>query len=167
MTKNLRAVSKWLKKAGPRLSMAKCHFGVQEVDFLGLTITSEGVAPQKQKIATYLEEVNFLRSKKALAQHIEILNYYQNYMPRLAERFPPFFQLLKTRDAKAKIPLTLDLMKDFKEINEALDRCCLLALPQPLPGKQFVHMADASLQAAGYAVLTRDDINLKYTSTQN
>ena len=29
--------------------MAKCHFGVQEVDFLGRTITTKGVAPQKQK----------------------------------------------------------------------------------------------------------------------
>ena len=57
-------------------------------------------------------------------------------------------------------------MKGFREINEALDRCCQLALRQPLPGKQLVLMTDASFQAAGYAVLIEDDPNQKYTSTR-
>ena len=63
---NLRAVFQCLQKAGLKLSMAKCHFGVQEVEFLGGTITTKGVAPQKQKIAKFLEKVKFPRSKKAL-----------------------------------------------------------------------------------------------------
>ena len=57
-------------------------------------------------------------------------------------------------------------MKDCKEINEALDRCCQLAFRQPLPGKQLVLMTDASFQAAGYAVLIEDDPDQKYTSTR-
>ena len=57
-------------------------------------------------------------------------------------------------------------MKEFRQINEALDRCCQLALRQPLPGKQLVLMTDASFQAAGYAVLIEDDPNQKYTSTR-
>ena len=57
-------------------------------------------------------------------------------------------------------------MKEFREINEALDRCCQLALRQPLPGKQLVLITDASFQAAGYAVLIEDDSNQKYTSTR-
>ena len=48
-------------------------------------------------------------------------------------------------------------MKDFRELNEALDRCCQLALRQPLSGKQLVLMTVASFQAAGYAVLIEDD----------
>ena len=52
-------------------------------------------------------------------------------------------------------------MKEFREINEALDRCCQLALRQPLPGKQLFFLTDASFQAAGYAVLIKDDPNQK------
>ena len=166
LIKNLRAVFQCLRKAGLKLSLAKCHFGVQEVDFLGRTITTKGVAPQKQKIANFLEKVNFPRSKKALQRYIGFLNYYRNYIPRLAEQLTPFFQLLKTTDAKAKISITPDIMKDFREINEALDRSCQLALRQPLPGKQLVLMTDASFQAAGYAVLIEDDPSQKYTSTR-
>ena len=166
LIKNLQGVFQCLRKAGLKLSMAKCHFGVQEVDFLGRTITTKGVAPQKQKITKFLEKVKFPRSKKALQRYIGFLNYYRNYIPRLAEPLTPFFELLKTTDAKTKIPITPDIMKEFREINEALDRCCQLALRQPLPGKQLVLMTDASFQAAGYAVLIEDDPNQKYTSTR-
>ena len=50
--------------------------------------------------------------------------------------------------------------------NEALDRCCQLALREPLPGKQFVLMSEASSEAAGYAVLIEDNPTQKYTSTR-
>ena len=160
LIRNLRAVFfQCLRKTGLKLSMTKCHFRVQEVDFLGRTITTKGVAPQKLKIAKFLEKVKFPRSKKALQRYIGFSNYYRNYIPRLAERPTPFFQLLKTTDAKTKIPFTPDIMKEFREINKALDRCCQLALRQPLPDKQLVLMTDASFQAAGYAVLIEDDPN--------
>ena len=84
---------------------------------------------------------------------------FRNYIPRLEERLTPFFQLLKTRDTKTKIPITPDIIEEFREINEALDRSCL-------PGKQLVLMTDASFQAAGYAVLIEDDPNQKNTSTR-
>ena len=83
----------------------------------------------------------------------------------MAERLTPFLQLLKTADAKTKMQITPDIMKEFREINEALDRRCQMALRQPLPGKQIVLMTDASFQAAGYTVLIEDDPNQKYTST--
>ena len=53
--------------------------------------------------------------------------------------------------------VTTDLLEQFTEINKALDRCCELALKQPLPNKQIALMTDASFSAAGYAVLREDD----------
>ena len=115
LIKNLRAVFHCLRKAGLKLSMGICLFGVQEVDFLGRTITTKGVAAQKQKFAKFLEKVKIPRSKKALQRYIGFLNYYRKYIPRLEERLTPFFQLLKTTDAKTKIPITPDIMKEFKD----------------------------------------------------
>ena len=159
--KNLRAVFQCPKKTGLKLSVAKCHFGVQGVDFLGRTITTKGIAPKKQKTPKFLEKFKLQRSKKTLQRYIGFLNYYQNYTLRLAERLTPFFQLLKTTDARAKIPITPEIMKEFRERNEALDRCCQLALRQRLPGKQLILMTNASVGAAGYAVLIGDDPNQK------
>ena len=52
------------------------------------------------------------------------------------------------------------------EINRDLDKCSQLALKQPLPNKQLVLMTDASFTAAGYAILTEDDPNQKYSSVK-
>ena len=62
--------------------------------------------------------------------------------------------------------VTPDLLDKFSEINKALDRCCKLALKQPLPNKQIALMTDASFTATGYAVLIEDDPLEKYTSTR-
>ena len=75
----LRAVFQCLRKAGLKFSMAKCHFGVQEIVFLGRTITTKRVAPQLQKIAKFLEKVKFSRSKTALQRYIGFLNFYRNF----------------------------------------------------------------------------------------
>ena len=57
LIKTLRAVFQCLPKAGLKLSVAKCHFGVQKLDFFGKTITTKGVALQKQKVTKFLEKV--------------------------------------------------------------------------------------------------------------
>ena len=84
----------------------------------------------------------------------------------MAQRLSPFFQLLKTTEAKAKSPIILDKLKEFRQVNDAQDQFCPLALCQSLPGKQFVLMTDATFQAAGDAVLIEDDPNQKRTSTR-
>ena len=95
--------------------------------------------------------------------NLGFLNYYRNYIPRLSEKLTPFFKLL-TKDENVLV--TPDLLEKFTEINKALDRCCELALKQPLPNKQIALLTDASFSAAGYAVLIEDDPLEKYTSTR-
>ena len=90
-------------------------------------------------------------------------NYYRSYIPRLSEKLIPFFQLLKNDE---KVLVTQELVEHFNEINRDLDRCSQLALKQPLPKKQLVLMTDANFTAAGYAILTEDDPNQKYTSVK-
>ena len=65
-----------------------------------------------------------------------------------------------------KVLVTTDLLEQFIEINKALNRCCELALKQPLPNKQIALMTDASFSAAVYGVLIEDDPLKNYTSTR-
>ena len=160
---NLRATFECIRTAGLKLTMHKCHFGAKEIDFLGRTITPEGVRPQRPRVQNFLEKTKFPKSKKALQRYLGFLNYYRNYNPRLSEKLTPFFKLLKN---DAKVTVTPDLLEQFTDINKALDRCCELALKQPLPNKQIALMTDASFSAAGYAVLIEDDPMEKYSSTR-
>ena len=112
---NLRATFQCIREAGLKLSMHKCHFGATEIDFLGRTITPEGVKPQKERITNFLE-----KNKTSLKNYLGFLNYYRNYIPRLSEKLVPFFQLLKKDE---KVLVTSELVEQFNEINRDLDRC--------------------------------------------
>ena len=161
LIRNIKAVFACVRKAGLKLSMEKCHFGVRQVDFLGRTISPEGVAPQTHKIKNFLSKLRFPKTKKALQRYLGFVNYYRNYIPRMAEKLQPFYKLLKTDVA---INITQDLIDTFELVNKALDDACELALKQPLPGKQLVLMTDASFRSAGYALMMEDDPQQKLSS---
>ena len=140
---NLRATFKCIQEAGLKLTMHKCHFGAKEIDFLGRTITPQGVKPQKQNVQNFLEKTKFPKSKKALQRYLGFLNYYRNYVPRLSERLAPFCKMLKSDE---KVLVSKELVQQFEEINRALDKCCDLALQQPIPNKQIALMTEALVQ---------------------
>ena len=66
-----------------------------------------------------------------------------------------------------KVLVSNELVQQFEEINRPLDKCCDLALRQPIPNKQIALMTDASFGAAGYAVLIEDDPSQKFTLIRN
>ena len=90
LTQNIRAVFQCIRIAGLKLTIEKCHFGVRQVEFLGRTISSEGVSPQTHKIQSFLNKLRFPKSKKALQRYLGFVNYYRNYVPWMAEKLNPF-----------------------------------------------------------------------------
>ena len=101
LIKNIRAVFKCIREAGLKLIIEKCHFGVTQIEFLGRTITPNGVAPQNQKVKNFLSKVRFPKSKKQVQKHIGFVNYYRNYIPRLSEKLIGMYELLKA-DSKIR-----------------------------------------------------------------
>ena len=161
LIKNIRAVFKCIRKAGLKLTIEKCHFGVTQVEFLGRTITSNGIAPQDHKITNFLSKIRFPRSKKQVQKYIGFINYYRNYIPRLSEKMIGIYELLK---ADAKITISEELVDNFKAINASLAEACGLALRQPIAGKQYVLMTDASFRASGYALMIEENDDKKLLS---
>ena len=161
LTRNIRAVFKCIRQAGLKLTIEKCHFGVRQVEFLGRTISPEGISPQARKIQNFLAKLQFPKSKKALQRYLGFVNYYRNYIPRMAEKLNPFYKLLKT---EVPINITSDLKETFDSVNTALSNACELALKQPIPGKQLVLMTDASFRSAGYALMIEDNPDQKIQS---
>ena len=158
---NIKTVFECIRKAGLKLTIAKCHFGVKQVDFLGRTITPEGVSPQSEKVKQFLQKLKFPKSKKALQRYIGFLNYYRNYIPRLSEKLSPFFKLLKET---SQFCIPNKVLDTFNELNQQLEKSCSLALKQPIKNQQLILMTDASFTAAGYAIMIEDDPNHKLQS---
>ena len=161
LTRIIRAVFKCIRPAELKLTIKRCHFGVRQVEFLGRTISPEGISPQARKIQNFLDNFRFPKSKKALQRYLGFVNYYRNYIPRMAEKFNPFYKLLKS---EVPINITSELKETFDSINEVLSDACELALQQPIPGKQLVLMTDASFRSAGYALMVEDNPDQKIQS---
>ena len=86
------------------------------------------------------------------------MSYYRDFFPRIAEKPNPFYKMLKT---KVPINITSELKKTFDSVNKALSDACELALKQPIPGKHFALLTDASLRSAGYALMIEDNPDQK------
>ena len=161
LTRNIRAVFKCIRQAGLKLTIEKCHFGVRQVEFLGRTISPEGISPQARKTQNFHAKLRFPKPKKALQHYLGFVNYYKNYIPRLAKKLNPFYKMLKT---EVPINITSELKETFDSVNKVLSDACELALKQPIPGKQLVLMTDASFRGAGHALMIEDNPDQKIQS---
>ena len=96
LTQNIRAVFKCIHHAGLKLAIEKFHFEVRQVELLRRTILPEGISPQARKIQNFLDELRFLRSTKATQRYLGFVNFYRNFIPRMAEKLDLSYKLLKT-----------------------------------------------------------------------
>ena len=83
---NLELVSQQLNKAGLKLSMSKCEFGQKQIEYLGKTISSTGIAPIEKRVTDYLTKLKPPNSVKALQRYLGFVNFYRSYIPRLADK---------------------------------------------------------------------------------
>ena len=60
--------------------------------------------------------------------------------------------------------ITEELLDHYKAINAALSQACGLALKQPITGRQYVLMTDASFRASGYALMIEEENDKKINS---
>ena len=161
LIRNIRAVFECIRQAGLKLSIDKCHFGVTEVEFFGKTITPQGIAPQDHEIQKFLANVRFPKSKKNKYKDTSALS---NFTATTSLGLLGFFELLK---ADKQIKITEELLDHYKAINAALAQACELALKQPITGRQYILMTDASFRASGYALMIEEDNDKKINSKKN
>ena len=64
LTRNIRAVFKCIRQSGLKLTIEKCHFGVRQVEFLGRTISPEGISPRARKIQIFLDKLDSPNQKR-------------------------------------------------------------------------------------------------------
>ena len=128
-TRNFRAAFKCIRQTRLKLTIEKSHFGVRQVEFLGRTISPEGFSPQARKIQNFFGKLRFPKSKKALQRYLDFVNYYRNYIPRMAEQLNPFYKLLIT---EVPINITSELKETFLSVNKTLSDACELALKQTI-----------------------------------
>ena len=91
---NLEEVISRLEKAGIRLKKSKCAFMLPSIEYLGHTISAEGLHPTSEKIKA-IQDAPTPRDVSQLRSFLGLLNYYSKFLPHLSSMLAPLYQLLQ------------------------------------------------------------------------
>src|SRR2546421_4345839 len=92
--RHLKEVFKRLRKAKLKINPDKCHFGTQEIQFLGYVIGMNGIKPDPAKV----EKVkNFpqLKNTTELRSFVGLISYYRRFIQDFSKISKPLFELTK------------------------------------------------------------------------
>ena len=139
-----------LRKCNISLNLSKCSFAMQEVDYLGYTLTSEGIKPQT-RLTDAIRCFPAPTTKKELKRFLGISNYYRDFISMYADISAPLNAM--TSD-KSEFSWSEECNNAFVKLKNAL--CSHPVLSFLNLGESFVVEVDASNVAVGGVLLQED-----------
>ena len=91
---HLAEVLRRLQKAGMKLKRAKCEFFLPSVDYIGHTISADGLHTSKAKVEAILK-APAPKNVGELRSFLGLVNYYGKFLPDLATTLSPLYELLQ------------------------------------------------------------------------
>ena len=76
------------------MKLSKCRFFQDELEFLGHTISQEGVRPTKERVENILA-ARSPRNKAELKSFIGLMTYNVKFLPAITSVLHPLYRLLK------------------------------------------------------------------------
>lgn len=144
---HLRIVFERFRKFDITLNAQKCHILRKQVDYLGFTLTPDGIQPQTKKVEA-IQHIAEPKTKKELRRFLGMISYYREMVPNKSAMTARFNRL-----TSKKVPFTWtpEDSAAFKEIKAALARNVWLAFPDYT--RTFHVFADASGKQIGGVIL--------------
>ena len=93
---NLDQVLTKLEEAGMRLKQKKCSFMLKSVEYLGHSISAEGLQPTKEK-GRAITEAPVPQDITELRAFLGLLNYYGKFFGNLSSLLAPLYKLLERK----------------------------------------------------------------------
>lgn len=149
--RELQEVFKRLNDNGLKINISKCIFGQSKLDFLGYTISPEGITPTEEKVQA-IQSYPLPNTIQELRRFVGMLNFYRSSIPHAAEHqkeLSKFFHNAKKND-KRKIQWTEEAKDAFNRCKQDIKNCALLSYPSLT--EPFAVMTDASNTCAGAVI---------------
>jgi len=153
---HLRRLFDILRKNKLYAKRSKCHIGMDEVDFLGYSISARGITMQDRLKRAMLEWPT-PNSLKEIQQFVGLANYYRKFIRGFAKILRPVTDLLR----KHTFSWGDEQQNAFDQLKTTLTTAPVLA--HPSSEKEFFVSTDASKFAVG-ATLEQDGKPVGYLS---
>lgn len=140
---HLRQVFDRLRHANLKLKPSKCKFACNKVHYLGHVVSSEGIAPDEDKIST-VKDFPRPHNVKTVRSFLGLANYYRRFVKDFAKIAAPLNQLLRKDH---KFVWTAQCEEAFQALKAALISAPILAFPD---FSEIFHLyVDASNEGIG------------------
>lgn len=149
--KHLALVLAKLREARLKIQLDKCEFFRKETQFLGHTVSEDGVRPNSDKIDA-IRQWPMPTCEKEVRQFLGMLGYYRRFIKDFAKIVKPLTALLR-KDAEFEI--TPEVETCFRKCKQLLMLDPVLIYPDF--SKEFLLTTDASDHAIG-AVLSQGHV---------
>ena len=160
----LARVFERLEQAGVKLRADKCAFARSSCEFLGHTISTEGIAPIRSKVAA-MANMPAPATREGLQRALGMFNYYRRFIRGYSSIAEPLLRLLKSDDHRPNAPISLsdDAMDAFAALKTALTSEPVLVFPDFSGKLPFTLETDASNFGIG-SVLVQNKHPVGYAS---
>ncbi|CAH9143923.1 unnamed protein product [Cuscuta epithymum] len=136
--------------------ISKCSFGLQQVDYLGHTVSAQGVSMDRKKVHAVLDWPKPITTKQ-LRGFIGLTGYYRRFIQSYASIATPLTDMLK----QDKFQWSEEAEAAFAKLKEVITQAPILTLPDF--SKPFILETDASGTGIG-AVLRQGNHPIAYFS---
>jgi len=149
--KDLDETLQLLTMAGLKLNLQKCQFAATTIDFLGFTISPEGVSPNREKVVA-ISKTPPPRTVREVRRFLGATGFFRKHIPGYATIASPLHLLLKKGQAWSWGPKQ---QAAFNTLKEKLTSAPILR--QPDFNREFELHTDASSIALGACLIQRDN----------
>nr|XP_055067975.1 uncharacterized protein K02A2.6-like [Misgurnus anguillicaudatus] len=125
--RSLQGVMQRLRDAGLQINESKCHFRQTSLQFLGHTVTAQGIQPDKQHLCAILQAPAPTDAVQ-LRSFLGLLSWYSKFIPNFASVVEPLRACLR-KDAEFR--WSNEAQDSFSEVRQLLVNSPALALYNP------------------------------------
>ena len=142
---HLRQLFGRLQEHGLVISLSKCQFGVNEIDFFGHRVNQQGVFPLPEKVDA-IRSFPRPTTVKQLQEYLGMVNFYHRFVPSAAALMQPLYKAI---DMKHKLLVwTSELDVAFRQSKGALAKATMLVHPgHEAPTSLTVDASDVAVGA--------------------
>ena len=142
--KHLTKTLNLLKEAGLTINMDKCTFGKEEIEFLGHTISADGLKPAFNKVQA-IKDYNRPTSSKELSRFVGMINFYHRFIKNAASTLKPLYEAVNL--GHKQLVWSQDMVEAFDSTIKKL--CQVTLLKFPIKNAPLTLTTDASNIAIG------------------
>ena len=139
--------------AGLALSIKKCKFGVEEVQYLGSVIKEGMVSISNQRVQD-LRALPTPSTVRELRSVIGAFSFVQRWLPGVSEVMKPLHKGILGKP-HSRINWTVEMNQSFNMLKKLVANATALKIPDP--EKQFTLITDCSAVGAGGVLAQQDD----------